>query len=491
MPRTLFSRRTLLQALGLAGSGWASHHLLPHLSLRRSAQAAGSPNNPTRLAFLFSQHGVIPEEFYFRTSGNMPSDRDWEFSLEGLSENEFSKSLRPLYRHRRKMTLIEGMSHYLALDDTLSDDHGRGTLTAITGSRGDFGLDSNRSFSKGPSIDDIVARDLRQKDASLTDLTRLSLSTSSWPLNHHQPFYSVDTQNKLVMTPSQGDPVKAFESLFGNFAGGDAPDPIAENQSKVLDLASAEYQELAAQLGSEDRQRLEAHRAMISDLQDRLTRAPSNGCEKPASPNGLSGDEVQRLEQSVDAFFRLSTTAFSCDLSRVVTFYIATLPAKIVGGNGDFHNDYAHNSMSSSEAKRGMLQADFLHASWLAQWADLLDAVPNGEGGTLLDSTALVWTGELSEGYTHGHHPVPIVILGGANGAFRTGRYLHVAQNLRYPASAPSYTDNRRVGLPHNHLLVSLAQAMGVNTDRVGEASVMSKDGALDLRGRFERLHSS
>jgi hypothetical protein len=51
--------------------------------------------------------------------------------------------------------------------------------------------------------------------------------------------------------------------------------------------------------------------------------------------------------------------------------------------------------------------------------------------------------------------------------------------------------DNTTIGLPHNHLLVSIAQAMGVNVDTIGDASVRPKKPtapAIDLRGPLPGL---
>ena len=105
----------------------------------------------------------------------------------------------------------------------------------------------------------------------------------------------------------------------------------------------------------------------------------------------------------------------------------------------------------------------------------MLDAIPNGAGGTLLDSTALVWLGELSDG-NHGHKPVHYVIVGGANGQFKTGRY------LRYPESLT--VGGRRMGKGHNHMLVSLARAMGVDTEAIGARNL----GGVNLTGPLTEL---
>ena len=61
------------------------------------------------------------------------------------------------------------------------------------------------------------------------------------------------------------------------------------------------------------------------------------------------------------------------------------------------------------------------------------------------------WMNELAKGNVHSHNPLPVVIAGKCGGVLRTGRY------LTYPN-----------GVPHNNLLVSIANAMGTNINTFG-----------------------
>jgi hypothetical protein len=96
---------------------------------------------------------------------------------------------------------------------------------------------------------------------------------------------------------------------------------------------------------------------------------------------------------------------------------------------------------------------------------------------------------ELSDG-GHGHDPLPVVILGGGN-RFRTGRYLHYPRNTLTTTLADWVDDDELIGLPHNHLLVSVAQAMGVDTNVVGDATISPKKTTvpdIDLSGPLPGL---
>ena len=83
---------------------------------------------------------------------------------------------------------------------------------------------------------------------------------------------------------------------------------------------------------------------------------------------------------------------------------------------------------------------------------DGLAATPDpARGGSLLASSLVVACTELGDPQIHSCTDVPFILAGGGNGAFRTGRYLDFQ------------------GAPHQKLLVSICNAMGVMNDSFGK----------------------
>ncbi len=81
------------------------------------------------------------------------------------------------------------------------------------------------------------------------------------------------------------------------------------------------------------------------------------------------------------------------------------------------------------------------------------DLVTRMRDANLLDSSLVVWCGELADGSHHFGPTWPIVMAGNAGGAFSPGRY------LRYPS-----------GTSHCDFWLAVAQALGVSIDSFGEA---------------------
>ena len=476
------NRRRLLQATGLTS-------MAAVLSARPRPAAAMSP--PTRLGIFTTSQGVVADGFFFRR-GSLPDDTPWSFALRDMAESDFSPALRPLWRHREKLTIVEGLSRYVALDDREGDDHARGHVSLLTGNRGASTFDGVKSLAATPSLDQIIAAELRKRDPSLTEFAGLHVGRLNRPFPFHHYVYA-DRGGTVEKVPLAYDLKKLGDSLFGNVTSGrgTSGDLVASHRTSVLDLVRTETARLAGSLSTDDKRRLQVHQDLVRDLENTLTRLGSLQCEAPEPFEegvGWNADDPTFYQAANASIVRIAAAAFSCDISRVFHFHQFEVPKSMLGATGDLHNDYAHRANVDANAKVVMQKFDRMNANDLAVWADALDSMPNGAGGTLLDSTVLFWGSELANG-NHAHAPWPAILVGRANGAFKTGMYHYVPPTLRYPASAPAYTDNQRVGTPHNHLLVSLAQAMGLDVDSVGLASLQGKDGPVSLKGRLELLH--
>ncbi|MBE7449909.1 MAG: hypothetical protein HS111_13715 [Kofleriaceae bacterium] len=144
--------------------------------------------------------------------------------------------------------------------------------------------------------------------------------------------------------------------------------------------------------------------------------------------------------------------ALSCGISRVATMQFGPLFVEQIGGDGDLHQDYAHPSSPDQlndplhpNAVQMMTNYTARYARYIADLADLLDGIPEGNG-TMLDHTIIPWTSELAHG-GHGHDGWPAVIIGGGQ-RFRTGRWLHYEHDTLTTTTASWVNENNTIGLP-------------------------------------------
>jgi hypothetical protein len=150
----------------------------------------------------------------------------------------------------------------------------------------------------------------------------------------------------------------------------------------------------------------------------------------------------------------LLVSSLACDQTRVASLQwshsVSDIPFPWLGiGTG--HHTLSHKDDSDTTSQDQLVQINTWYAQQFAYLLGKLDAVPESNGTTLLDNCLVIWMNELAKGNVHSHNPLPVVIAGKCGGALRTGRY------LTYPNA-----------VPHNNLLVSIANAMGTNITTFG-----------------------
>jgi hypothetical protein len=482
-------RRRFLQAAGLG----AGSLLLPSLSGRRGAKA-GPATPPMRLVICFTEHGVVHQNWGMRMG--MPDDQRWDYDLTTMTEAEFSPSLRPLWRHRNKLTVVDGLSLATAIADPYGDGHAKGWCSALTGGIARETIESVKSNAFHMSLDQVIGKALRQADPGLTDLVTLEMGIFQY--NFHAAIYGEGAPGApVVRMPHEEQPQGVFDRIFPNGDGTQPPDPIRVAQPDVLASVADMYDSVSARLSTRDRQKLEQHRDLIRDMEARLRHLAMLDCGPPTIEDYYWGEvpHPQRFTAHTNSFWDLATVAMSCGLTRVTTMQWGQLPVEMIGGTGDLHHDYAHPSDPNQStnpqyplAIQVMTNYTAQYADYIAQLADKLDAIPE-DNGTLLDNTMILMVSEISHG-GHGHDRWPVVIVGGGN-RLRTGRYFNFEHDTLTTTTASWVDDDTTIGYPHNHLLVAIAQAMGLSTDTVGDATVRPKKTSapdIDLRGPLPGL---
>jgi hypothetical protein len=144
----------------------------------------------------------------------------------------------------------------------------------------------------------------------------------------------------------------------------------------------------------------------------------------------------------------LMVLAHSCGLTRVSTFMWGNADSwqffPWIGVNEE-HHTLSHSGDSDAAATAKLVKINLWHSEQVAYLMDKLAAVPDTAGGTLLDNSVILWGNELGVGNSHTYKDIPWVLAGGSGGYFKMGRYLQ-------------YKDQ-----PHNNLLVSVCNAMGLD----------------------------
>jgi hypothetical protein len=125
-------------------------------------------------------------------------------------------------------------------------------------------------------------------------------------------------------------------------------------------------------------------------------------------------------------------------------------------------DDHDHHGYSHARRHTSKVRAERWFFEQMAYVIRRLEAVPE-PGGSMLDHSVVWWANNMSDGDRHQCRGMPWVLAGRCGGALRTGRYLRYGD---WGAASP-YEGSRFV--PHNGLLVALANAMEVPTETFGD----------------------
>jgi hypothetical protein len=445
-------RRKFLRALGVGGA------IVPTLWDRT---VSANDALPKRVIFVTWSNGCALEHFW-------PSGGERDFVL--------GRELAPLEPFRKKLTIVGGLSFRAQREMTGFarkpgdyDGHAAypGILTAVR--YGDYPTNEAVCRAGGPSLDQVIARDLEARAKLPFKSLVLGARTRSGPLHT----ISYDGQGSAGITP-ENDPIRLFDALFaGRNLGNAELEKLRARRKSVLDLLGKEYGAFGERLGTVDRRTIEQHATALRDLEKRL--APGTTCSSPTKPTGDFGSN-DRFPDCIQAFNRLAVTALRCDLTRVVTMtwgdaygsgtVFSWLGKDFVGPGSEFpnrdHHDIAHRCNDSPASMDRYVAVNRWFWSQVADLAKLLEDSPEGTG-TMLDRTLIVVTNQMST--NHLILGVPFVLIGNLGGALSTGRLVKLGD---WAGKTGTYWKSP-ANVAHNRILVTIARAMGLPIESFGD----------------------
>lgn len=418
-----FSRRALLGTLGLSAA------FLPLIGVER-ARAAGASGFPKRLVTVTWGHGVCQSLFY-------PSD-----------DSVTSEILAPLAPVAPKVLVAAGVDYKMMLEQGKDYDGHFSYPVIYTGTYKNTG--GQNCTSTGPSLDqaysDAVAKQVNLKQPLLVISVQCQ-GTS---------FRAAGARNT-----GEGDAKRLFDTLFSSTAM--RPEDVAklrQRRQSVLDLVATQLESYQARLGTEDRAKISAHLDSVRQLEKQLS-AGGAACTEP-----MTNTSSNSYQDVVPAMMDITAMALRCDLTRSVSIAWAddaggrpvTLPW--VDINSDLHA-IAHQGQPGYGQKK---RSDIWMYEQVARLAKQLDEATEGSE-TVLDHSAIVVGNDMNEGSNHFVGGMPFVIVGSAGGYFKTGRTVRLGS---WAGKSGEYWRGES-GVPHNHLLASLSNALDMPTDSFGE----------------------
>jgi len=445
----LLNRRHALKALG----SFISLPMLECMVPLRAAEKAIA-SNPKRSAFIYLANGVHSLNYQILKEGK---------------DYQFSRSLKPLEKHREVITPISGLHHPGALS------HHHGCINVwLTG--GKMGPSDRNTISVDQKMAEITAQQTRVASMEIA----LTQSSLAWTADG-------------VQLPALRRCSEIFASLFEEPKGGkEAQRRALRRKGSVLDANLAEVRKLEQKMGKEDKGRMEQYLTSVREAEIRTTRADA-WLDTPLP--AVSDADRKRTNRDIAAtmagdYFRtvydLMVLAFQTDVTRVATFSL--------GGEGDAfaipeigitesRHQLSHHGGDAGYMEK-LTNYDTFAIEQFGYFLTRLTETKDLNGKPLIGSTMSLFGSGMSYGHSHGNANLPLVFAGGTDLGLKHGTHLDFNKSAKgFPGyslgadgalttahyqlcSRPVNTDAHM-----SNLLLLMAQRMGVEIDQFGDSN--------------------
>ena len=298
-------------------------------------------------------------------------------------------------------------------------------------------------FKNTISIDQLIAEQI----GSQTRFPSLILGTGS---------ESMSWSASGVPLPAEPSPSNAFRQLFvdGTKQEIDAQVSGLTRGRSILDTVMGQAKKLRSELGKRDQEKLDEYFSAVRDLEGRLVqneawvqRPKPKVNAKPPTDIQTRTDAIGKMNLMQD----LIVLALQTDSTRTITLRLNGMNAvpEIAGVKNDWHNLSHHGQ---DEAKIEELKV--IETAEFTAFAGFLTKL---KAASLLDSTSVIFGSNLGNASAHQTANLPLILAGGG---FKHGRHIAIDKDKHV----------------FSNLFVSLAQRMGVQTEKFGFST-----GVLDI----------
>ena len=427
------SRRMLLRGAGAALG-------LPFLDAMLPALAGPStPAQARRIAVVYVPNGIVMNAW-------MPEGTGKEFA--------FGRILRPLEPFREHVTMLSGLANNAALQ-AKGGGHAKASGSFLSGMPPKY--TAGADVHAGITFDQIAA----QKWGTETRVPSLQLGCED-----SRMVGNCDTGSSCAYTNSlswknpdtplavEVNPRSVFERLFGTVDTSLDPTTRAHRalyRKSILDLTRDTTASLVNTLGAGDKRKVDDYLTSIREVEMRITSSERDTRVPPVEkPSGIPF----QFDEYVKLMFDLQTIAFQADLSRVSTMMLGregsvrTYPEI---GVPDPHHPLTHHR-GHPDFIETVTKINCYHVELFAYFVGKLKATLDGDG-TLLDHSAILYGGALSDGNAHSNFNLPLLLAGHAGG-IPGGR--HIAAEARTPVA---------------NLFVGMLNHAGLETESFGDST--------------------
>jgi Protein of unknown function (DUF1552) len=388
------SRRAILRGAGAAIA-------LPFLDAMVPA-FAGPAKPVRRLGVVYVPNGVIMDQW-------TPAGAGKDFA--------FTRILKPLEPFRQNILIVSGLANEAA-SKAQGGGHAKASGSFLSSCPPKY--TAGADVHAGITFDQVAAK----KWASQTRVPSLQLGCED-----SRMIGNCDTGSSCAYTNSLSwrdpdspmivdvNPRSVFERLFGTVDPSLDPKTRANRalyRRSILDLTRDNAKRLELDLGPADRRRMDEYLTSVREVEERTAAAEKDPRIPPIEkPSGIPF----QYSEYVKLMFDLQVIAFQSDLSRVSTMMLGREGSVRVYPEievPDPHHPLTHHRGHPDFIEK-VTKINCFHVELFSYFVQKLNSTPDGDG-TLLEHSAILYGGALSDGNAHSNVNLPLLVAGPKRG---------------------------------------------------------------------------
>jgi hypothetical protein len=208
----------------------------------------------------------------------------------------------------------------------------------------------------------------------------------------------------------------------------------------------AEANDLSKKLGASDRVVLNDYLETVREVERRIEKNASHDLSHltlPDAPAGIPGSFDAHMKLQFD----LILLAYQGNITKIANMMMAAEVSNQtynhVGVSDAFH-PLSHHQNDPNKIGR-LLKIQEYHSTVFASFIDKLAQLPDGDNGSMLDNSIMLYGSNMSNSNAHDHYPLPSAIVGKAGGAIKGNQ--HIVAPERTPVSNLMLTILDRIGV--------------------------------------------
>jgi hypothetical protein len=447
MNQRILNRRKFLLSNGAAMA-------LPFLPSLASAapKATGTPDK--KLIMMYVPNGLVRRCFF-------PGEEESELpgfvggfnadkiknekrirNQPGIYDLQLTSTMQPLAGHTDAISLVTG------LDRTYKngqDVHAQGASCYLTSVSPEQAALKGLRHPNGRSLDQVIGDHVGYK----TIFNTLEISCNGFKAPKESiEFDNISWYGPDKIAPSIRDPQKLYDRLFMTSG-------YQTHISEVTDLMLADAKSLSRKLGRDDKETLDQFMTMIRDIELRIEKlkalAAVSPVQKPTDAELPRGMYIQLMGD-------LMLAALQMGITNICTFMVgperwdAPLTYEGVFDKPVQHHNMTHNQ--KGDGYKELQKIDIFHMQQYAYLLGRMKEIKEVDGSSLLDNSLVTYGAGLGDGATHQYFDLPLIVAGSGQGQIKQGRFIQCES-----------------GTLNSNMWLTLAQMMGVETDRYADST--------------------